>query len=636
MCGIAGMIGFPRADRELALRLRASLRHRGPDDEGIAEPAPSVYLVHTRLAIIDLTRAGHQPMADRREEGGGSANWVVFNGEIYNYRELARELVSLGCRFATDTDTEVILQAYRIWGPSCVERLRGMFAICLVDTERGVAHLYRDRLGIKPLYMFRPADGGLIFASELRAILALGEDVVPASIDRTAIESFLAQGAVQGYGTAVRGVELLRPATHVSVDLATGREISAKSYWQLSRQATAAGGSREAAVEQLRELAQETIRLHLISDAPLGLFLSGGVDSTALLTMACDKGRREPLRTLTVAFDCEGFDESVESSETAARFGVNHQTLPVTGKDVLNNLDRALDAMDQPTVDGFNTWLVSHAARNAGLTVALSGLGGDELFGGYDSFTRVPRITAIRRSAILSAIAGLGGRVIASRAGAKLREAIRREPDLLAMYLLRRELFFPWERRELHSLPHNCDPSSGLDRDLIAEVHTESADLDELNRMSLFELELYMRHMLLRDADAFSMSAPIEYRVPFLDHRMVETAFALPGSWKRPDPRPKPLLLDVAGDSMPAAIAKRPKRGFALPWGEWLAPGGAMCEAAREVAYDATTWRDLGMEPAGARSVWERFAAGDPSTSPLQVLALITLRHFCTRHHLSA
>lgn len=634
MCGIAGMIGYPRADRELALRLRSSLRHRGPDDEGIVELVASVYLVHTRLAILDLTRAGHQPMAGDCGREGGKANWVVFNGEIYNYRELASELLSLGCRFVTGTDTEVILEAYRIWGARCVERFRGMFAICIVDTERGVAHLYRDRLGIKPLYMFRPESGGLIFASELRAMLALGDDVVPASIDPEAIESFLAQGAVQGYGSIVRGVTILRPATHLSVDLERGREISRKSYWHLSRQASG-DGLRGPAIEQLRELAGEAVRQHLISDAPLGLFLSGGVDSTALLTMACDSNQG-PLRTLTVAFDCEGFDESPESSETAARFGVNHQTLPVTGDNVLDNLDRALDAMDQPTVDGFNTWLVSHAAREAGLTVALSGLGGDELFGGYDSFTRVPRIAAVRRSAILSAIAGIGGRVMGNRAGAKLKEALKREPDLLAMYLLRRELFLPWERRELHSLPENCDASSGLDCDLVAEVQAEAADLDELNRISLFELELYMRHMLLRDADAFSMSAPIEYRVPFLDHRLVETAFALPGRWKRPDPRPKPLLLDLAGDAMPADVAKRPKRGFALPWGEWLAPGGAMCDAARDAANDATTWRNLGVNASAARNVWERFAAGDPAMSPLQVFALITLRHFCVRHHLTA
>lgn len=632
MCGIAGMISVPCANRELALRLQHALRHRGPDDEGIAEPIPSVYLVHTRLSVLDLSLAGHQPMSDR-SGNGRRPNWLVFNGEIYNYQALANDLTKMGFRFRTNTDTEVILHAYRAWGERCVDRFRGMFAFCLVNTELGIAYLYRDRLGIKPLYLFRPACGGLIFSSEIRTFLELGADLAPRTIDRAALEGFFAQGAIQGYTSLLRGVTMLRPGAYLSVDLSTGRVLKDVTYWSLPA-SESAQLDRPKVVEELRNVARETVRLHLISDAPLGLFLSGGVDSTALLTMACEQGVNPP-RTLTIAFDSQHFDESSASSATAAEFRVNHQTVTITGNEILRSLDRALAAMDQPTVDGFNTYFVSRAARQAGLTVALSGLGGDELFGGYDSFRYVPWITTLRTRAVRAMCARLGAGMLRNRAGVKLREALQREPDLLKMYLLRRELFLPYQRRELHPLPETCDPVTGLDEGLLAEVRAESASRDEINRISLFEIELYMRHMLLRDADAFSMAAPIEYRVPFLDHVFVESTFILPGDWKIPDPRPKPLLIDIAGGRIPAAVWRRPKQGFAFPWVDWFASQGALSKVGRDAANDSTAWRQLSIDPAAVLNIWDRFASGDRCVSPLQILAFVTLRDFTVRNHLS-
>lgn len=633
MCGIGGVLGVSDAGKEVAGRLLSALRHRGPDDAGIVTPYRDVHLVQTRLAILDLSPAGHQPMADK-PAADRLPNWLVFNGEIYNFKELARELGLRGYGFRSGTDSEVILHSYREWGEQFVERLRGMFALCIVDPARSVAHLYRDRLGIKPLYLVRPAGGGLMFASELKALVEAARDLLPRRINRSALESFLAQGAVQGCESIIDGVTTLEAGGYATFDLRAGRERRRGVYWRLP-QAAPFEARRSDAVERLRETTLQAVAQHLVSDAPLGLFLSGGVDSTVLLALAASMSAG-PLRTLTIAFDSQRFDESAAAAATAARFEVDHRCVRITGESVLRDFDAALGAMDQPTVDGFNSYFVSRAARCAGLTVALSGLGGDEIFGGYDSFYYVPRAKSLRRSQLLSMCARFGSQLSRTRAAAKLREAVNRDADSLAMYLLRRELFLPDERRSLHPLPANSDSVTGLDVVSVEDLRARAESLEEINRISQFEIELYLRNMLLRDADVFSMAAPIEYRVPFLDHRLVEIAFTLPGQWKMPDPRPKPLLLDVADDRVPEPVWKRRKQGFTFPWADWLRPGGAMAAAACDAVADSSTWKNLGFEARAVAGTWNRFAAGDRRISALQILAFITLRSFCVRHRVSA
>lgn len=635
MCGIAGLIAVDGDQAEMARRLLLALRHRGPDDEGIEHPSSTLTLIHTRLAILDLSFSGHQPMADH-PAGGGQPNWVVTNGEVFNYRELQGELAGGPWQCHTRNDTEAILHSYRVWGIDCLTRFRGMFAFCLVDQEQGIAHLVRDRLGIKPLYLYRPPQGGLVFASEIRALLALGPEFITPRVNRRALESFFAQGAVQGYETLVEGVTMLEPSACLTVELATGKVLSHRKYWQLPT-ATVEESQRAAAVERLGEMAREAVRLRLISDVPVGLFLSGGIDSAAMLALASEVNGKEAIRTISLGFDVADYDESIDAAATAAVFESHHTCLKITGDDVLDALPGLLQAMDQPTVDGMNTYIVSRAARRAGLTVALSGLGGDELFGGYASFSDVPRAVGLRKRMGWTGLGGLFGYVKPNRSGLKLSEALRRAPDLLTMYLLRRELFLPRERRALQpQLPAGSNGTTGLAQSLLDDLQERSAGLDELNRISFFEVELYMRHMLLRDADVFSMAAPIEYRVPFLDHQLVEMVFSLPGKWKRLDPRPKPLLLDAVGARLPQAVWQKPKRGFTFPWQTWFAPGGALAATARDAAHDVEVWERLGMNPAGVSSIWQRFTKGDRRVSPLQLLAFVTLRDYAVRHGLRA
>ena len=458
MCGIAGAIGLSRADTATCLeRMVASLRHRGPDGEGTAvvtrgAEEPVVGLAQTRLAIIDLSSAGRQPMVDAE-----ARVTLVYNGEIYNFRELRRELQGLGHAFRTDTDTEVVLRGYLEWGTSVVDRLAGMFAWALADERKGIVWLCRDRLGIKPLYVTRAPRGAVLFASELRSLLSVGDELVPRRLSLRAVEAFLAQGMVCGLASLVDGIELVAPGEWVCLGF-DGRVVEKRQYWRLPFDDTR-GGDRREAVERLSSTLRQAVAQHLISDVPLGVFLSGGIDSTAIAILAVESSK-SPVSTLAVGFDDKRFDESRVAEETAKRLGTRHTTMTLSGGEVLASVDRVLASMDQPTVDGFNMYFVSRAAHESGLTVALSGLGGDELFGGYASFRDVPRAQRVARLARrLNRHGRLGSllRLAWGRFGVKARELLKRRDEVASLYLLRRELFLTGDRRAFGPLPEGSD-----------------------------------------------------------------------------------------------------------------------------------------------------------------------------------
>lgn len=650
MCGIAGLLGIPTERAVVAAsRMLAALCHRGPDDSGlvtVADPsgaAPPAVLVHARLAILDLSPAGHQPMADRPLREDLAPNWIVFNGEVFNFLELHDDLARAGWPCRTRCDTETILHAYRTWGETCVEWMRGMFAWCLLDAERGTAWFCRDRLGIKPLYMYRPESGGLLFASELRALLATGPDLVPPRVNRTAIECFLAQGAVWGREALVRGVTLLGPGESLVTDW-SGRTLRERTYWRVPLAARPDApriiegqASRGETVRRLGRTLREAVRLRLITDVPLGLFLSGGVDSGALATVATEVADTA-VETLCIGFDQPEFDETEAAAAVARALGTRHRAVRLTGRMILDGLPEVLGAIDQPTIDGFNTYYVSKAAREAGLAVVLSGLGGDELFGGYPSFRDVPRSVRLRGrlrwAGRLGPALARAARWSGGRRGRKAAELFRREPSMVQMYLLRREQFLPEERRLLHPLPEGSDPLSGLPgsfaMELASRLHGDDGDAER--QVSAFELTGYMGQMLLRDSDAFSMAHGLELRVPLLDHRLVEEALALPGAWKRPDPRPKPLLLDAVGGRLPRRTYTAPKRGFAFPWDAWFR--GPLRAWVADALAAGDVWPALGIDPSAPAHLWARFLRKDPGVTALQVLALVVLGDYTARHGL--
>ncbi|MHB1561904.1 MAG: asparagine synthetase B family protein, partial [Isosphaeraceae bacterium] len=394
-------------------------------------------------------------------------------------------------------------------------------------------------------------------------------------------------------------------------------------------------GSRASAVGRIGETLREAVGLRLIADVPLGLFLSGGVDSAALATIATEVAGTA-VETISIGFDRPEFDETEAAGAVAARLGTHHRVVRLTGQEVLDDLPDVLAAIDQPTVDGFNTYFVSRAARRAGLTVALSGLGGDELFGGYASFRDGPRAVALRQGlrwmGRMNAVLATAARWSGGRRGIKASEIFRRRPELTAMVMLRRELFLPEERRMLQPLPEASDAACGLPAGVLDELAERARGLEAANQVSSVELSAYMSYMLLRDADVFSMAHGLEVRVPLLDHRLVEEVLPLPGGWKRPDPRKKPLLVDAVGPRLPREVYTTGKRGFTFPWDAWLR--GAVRERAARAMEDHDVWDALGIAPAAPAGLWKRFLERDPRVAALQVLALVVLADFAARHGL--
>jgi asparagine synthase (glutamine-hydrolysing) len=635
MCGIAGIIGLSRERAEPALtRMRDALGHRGPDGRGMTflggHGQSVIGLAHTRLAIIDVSAAGAQPMTDAT-----CTRTITFNGEIFNYRSLADDLALRGHAVRGRTDTEVILHAYTTWGTDAAQRLRGMFAFAIADADTQRVWLCRDRIGIKPLYVAHSAAGGLLFASEVRALLAAGRDLLPPRLSRAALEGYLAQGMVTGLDAIIDGVSELAPGTSLVVGW-DGRELQRRSYWTLPiNEAPHVWSRRDDQVDAVERALDDAVNVHLVSDVPLGVFLSSGIDSAAIATLAARAGGHT-LRTVSIGFDERTHDESHRAELIARELGTEHTTVRLSGDDMLADIGHVFAALDQPTVDGFNSYFVSRAARQAGLTVALSGVGGDELFGGYASFTDVPRarafagIAARAPGAVRSAaVAALEDR--RSRSLVKAAELLRRSNTPASAYLLRRELFLPRERRLLHQLPDTSDPDTGLPIAVLAELGELHAHDDRANQVSGFEMVHYLRSMLLRDADVFSMANSLELRVPLLDHHLVELVMALPGRWKRRHlARAKPLLLDAVGSRMPGGVERSKKRGFTFPWNAWLR--GPLRSSAMKIMAELELWRTLNLNPDAPARLWNDFLGGSARVSALQIVALWVLAEVATRY----
>jgi len=630
MCGIVGIRALKTSIPPGVLKqATCSLAHRGPDDSGMVllretQPQPmEIGLGHRRLSIIDLSPLGHQPMCDR-----ATGNWIVFNGEIYNFRELRQELEGLGAEFKSNSDTEVILASYRVWGESCLTRLGGMFAFALWDARQKRLLLARDPMGIKPLYYYNSAQI-FIFASELRTLIGTG--LVPRKADSAGILSYLAFGSVYEPWTMVQDVRAV-PAGHVlTVEKGT---VSSREYWNPLRPSTrtnsdASSANATAAKNQLPAILRDAVLSHLVSDVPVGVFLSGGIDSSALVAVLSQNGVRA--NTFSLVFAEEEFNEARYSREIARFFGTEHHEISVSQKDTLAALPQALCAMDQPTIDGINTYLVAAKTRAAGVKVALTGLGADEMFAGYSNFRRVPRMESFSKrlghlprlarmliSAVLSFVAGRGDR------NRKLAEL--GHDSIVHPYFLARTLFQDSERESLFSAPGYETTQQSLEQ-MLEESVRESQSLDPINRVSYLESRFYMRNTLLRDSDFMSMAHGLELRVPFLDRTLVEACFRIPGTAKLQGPAPKSLLLASLGVELPREVVNRPKRGFTLPFERWLR--GEM-RPVIEASLLHGNWDQTSISGSAARKVWERFLAGKTSWS--RPWSLFVLKKWCEQN----
>jgi asparagine synthase (glutamine-hydrolysing) len=645
MCGICGVIGIQRSElaEEITRRMMGALEHRGPDEDGVLV-APSAALGMRRLSIIDLP-GGHQPVFN---ETGNVA--VVFNGEIYNFPQLRKTLEVRGHAFRTHSDTEVIVHAYEEWGENCLRELRGMFGIAIWDARscgasgeaaRGARiFLARDRMGIKPLY-YAVADGAFLFSSEVRSLLASGRFQPRLSPD--SLEAYLTFGSLVEPCTLVEGVFSIPPGHCLSFSAdAPPVKPSPKPYWVYSdaarhQEGPAPKNLREAA-KLLRPLLEETVRDHLISDVPLGVFLSSGLDSTSLVALASRS--QSELHTFTVIFPEQRFSESKVSRQTAKRFNTRHQEVLLTPDMLVAQVDDAVKSLDQPSMDGLNTYFVSRAARQNGLKVTLSGLGSDEIFGGYSTFVSTPRaafVAGLGRwipAPFRRLTAGAAVRIAAGDAVRKAAAAWRSPRDFPHAYYFTRLLFTPSRVRRLlapyfESGEYSRDHENPW-RERMRETALQAAQLDSFTSVSCFELQSYMVNTLLRDTDSASMANSLEVRVPFLDHRLVEFVGRLPRSAKYTPEVPKSLLVEALSDLLPDEVVGQSKRTFTLPWDVWLR-GSLGVRLSQELANLTPPLRQY-VNPRAVRGAWQNFVIGQTNWS--RPWSLYVLNEW-VRHHVT-
>ncbi|MEQ9002390.1 MAG: asparagine synthase (glutamine-hydrolyzing), partial [Pseudomonadales bacterium] len=620
MCGIAGIVGALESDSVRRVQqMLGALEHRGPDQHGLwcsGETGTGAVLGHRRLSIIDLSEAGRQPMV--HPESGVA---LSYNGECYNYLELRAQLEGLGHAFHSRSDTEVILKAYVQWGEGAIERLRGMFALVIWDPRDRALLAVRDRMGIKPLYYATnsAAGGGaqVAFASELRALAAVNPQL--GRLDPQAISAYLWHGFVPGPRTMFDGVRLLEPGCMARFG-ENGRLLRERTYWQIPRSDAPANRAR-AATEAAEEL-DRAVSLRLVSDVPLGVFLSGGIDSSVIATIA-QRRSRNPIQTFNISFEDPEFDESSYATRVAAALGTDHHDIPLNEETFRQKLPAALHALDQPTFDAINTYFVSRAVREAGLTVALSGAGGDELFGGYASFRDLPR--AQRVSAVAGwlprrlsravgraasrALLGAPSEVEPQTRWGKLADMVDSRGDLVAAYQCSYALFTQTLLRDLQ-LNRNTETRWGLYPELHSKLEREIRGVPALPAISHLELSSFIGQRLLRDTDTASMAVSLEARVPLLDHQFIEAVSRLVVSDRFLPLGRKSFLRDVMAGDVPPEIFDRPKAGFVLPLEKWCKR--SLLPEIEATFEDLNLANRVGLNCESVSRVWRAFKKGGP------------------------
>lgn len=571
MCGISGILSHPGPVQDLAKHLehfQRALHHRGPDDRGAwMNDSRGAGLAHTRLSILDLSPGGHQPMisADGRRV-------ICFNGEIYNFRELRTELEQSGVSFLTQSDTEVLLHLHEREGEAMAQRLRGMYAFCLWDEAEQKALLARDPLGIKPLYVHE-ADGRLAFSSELRALVSSG--LFKPTLDAEAVRGYFESGTVPEPLTLVKEARMLEAGHTLVWQAGKSRR---RRYWQMRFGHEFSGDP----ARHVREALLDSVRHHFVSDVPVGVFLSGGIDSTVLLALANETGH-QGISSFSITVDDETADEGPVARRTAAHFGSDHHEMRLDAEVARDLFSSFLGHLDQPSIDGLNTFTVSSLARRHGMKVVLSGLGGDEVFGGYSSFTKIPKM--LRVHPVLSRVPGLAsllqrGKPQHRRLADFLRSAGSAEDAFEAL----RGIFSKSEAAALTKWITGDCPQSVLHCSPL-----EGGRLAMADQISSLEVTRYMRNQLLRDSDVMSMAHGLELRVPLVDRVLVEKAAEIPAARRL---LPHKALLTGAVPEVPEWVVNQKKRGFLFPYQKWLGSqwGAAFAEAAAGAPVPMPNW----------------------------------------------
>jgi asparagine synthase (glutamine-hydrolysing) len=560
MCGIAGILYFEQSyqsDPSLVRNMTNAMSHRGPDADGFYVQ-DQISLGHRRLSIIDLSDSANQPFVDYT-----GRYQLIFNGEIYNFREIKEQFPDYP--FRTSGDTEVIIAAYAKWGPHCLQFLKGMFCFAIWDTSEKELFIARDRMGVKPLYYYYN-ENCFLFASEIRGLLAAG--IVPRKLNHGAIRDFLYFQSIGHPHAIIEGVMQLEAAAYLCI---RNRKPEIKKYWDITRQHVDFDFFNTAMVHtRTRELLRNSIQRRLVSDVPLGAFLSGGIDSSAVVGLMAEVSTARP-NTFTIGFNEKEFDESVYADLVAKRFNSKHEHVLLDQSVFLQELTNALDVMDTPSGDGVNTYVVSKAIKKSGLSVALSGVGGDELFAGYPFFKQYLNLRKCQSFWGLTKLFRKAGSGLLSMSSSNKMERIR---YLLNAHTCSIDCFYPEFRRILSPslvsklTTWKADKQTALQIQL-KSIQSSVEQFPELSQVSIAEYLGYTQHTLLKDTDQMSMSVSLEVREPFFDHDLVEFVLAIPDRLKFPV-YPKSLLVESLTGLLPPEIVHRKKQGFLFPWSIWM------------------------------------------------------------------
>jgi asparagine synthase (glutamine-hydrolysing) len=646
MCGLAGIIGRVGGINGAALRrMTDAMAHRGPDGDGLwMGPADArgwgVMLGHRRLSILDLSAAASQPMTD--PERGDVA---VLNGEIYNYVSIRDALQAKGHSLWSTGDTAAMLRHLSVHGFDAVRDLRGMFALAMWDTRRHELLLARDSLGIKPLYIARNPDRNgdwtLAFASEVRALLRSGLLRAP-RLRASAVATVVWNGFTTAPETIVEGVDSLWPGEQILLSQ-DGTELRRGRYWTQADLPRAGNASEEHVAAAL----EDSVQRHLASDVPLGVFLSGGVDSSAVANIA-RRVSRDPVHSFTLAFTEQERNEGDIARAVSQAIGTEHHEIVLRQDDFLARLDDAVGSLDQPSFDGLNSFFMSQAVAQAGFKVALVGSGGDELFGGYTSFRDLPAMAqwsrrmrlvpqglrAVAARAVSAWKAPAGGGYPPQTRWAKLPAMVAAGDDLLALYQCAYALFLPETHRDLlgGQTAASARGGYGLSPAVIDAMRREIASRSDLAAISALEQRLFLGERLLRDTDATSMAASIEIRLPLVDQTLLEAVAALPDKSRFSPVRSKAVLRRIGLRGLDPALFDRPKSGFELPYDSWLR--GALGGAVGDLLSDRDAVAGAGLSPQAVSRLWQAFQSGAPGLYWTRIWCLYALFAWARRHGL--
>lgn len=619
MCGIAGIVDHSRHYDlpELIRLVNDEMQHRGPDAAALFVEDEAA-LGHRRLSIIDLSEAANQPFHD---DTGRYV--IVFNGEIYNFQDVKRQLPDYP--FRTSSDTEVVIAAFAKWGPACLDLLKGMFALAIWDRVEKTLFLARDRFGVKPLYYYR--DGGLlIFASEIRAILA--SKLVPRKVNRPALAEYLRFQSFTAPVTLVEDILQLPAGTHMTWKQG---QIEQKVYWDVTRRKQEIAERTLPEIHRrIRELLYASVERRLVSDVPLGAFLSGGIDSGAIVAIMSQVNKKTT-NAFTVGFEEKEYDELPYAEIVAKKFGVQHNKVLLRADDFLNKLPFALNAMDTPSGDGPNTYVVAEAIRKSGITVALSGVGGDELFAGYPIFRQFQSVKGRGFDATRLLRKGLAAVLpSADPKWAKWKGLLEAGSSRIAdIYPVLRQIQNPHTiRRFLPAQP--ASPASGPMERLLKDKQPCMEQFGLLSQVSMADYLGYTQSVLLKDTDQMSMAVSLEVREPFFDHDLVEYVLNVPDNSKQPL-FPKKLLVDSLAGLLPDEIVFRKKQGFVLPYDIWLRN-----ELRAFCADRINRLSERGLFSSRAlKTYWDDYVIKKPGIRSTDIWIFVTLEHWLEKNGVS-